>query len=84
MQTKSVNFTYRGRQIEGEIVLPETVDEAVALLGEKEVMDSFAEGHIERQKRKLRRKKERRWFRVDLKSADESTLEKLRSVGLLE
>lgn len=83
MQVKRVVFNYRGREVSGDVVFPDSIAEAVAALGEDEVFSSFLLGYLERQKKRLRRKRQKRYLRIDLQSLDDAAILKLREIGLM-
>lgn len=53
MRIETVQFQHRGKTIEGDVGFPETLDEAMAALGPKEVFDYFTAGYREAQKKLL-------------------------------
>ena len=84
MQVKTIRFNYRGREVSGDVVFPETIEEALAALGAGEVMASFLHGYLERQKKRLRRRRQKRYLRLDLQSLDDAAISKLREIGLMD
>lgn len=71
MEIREEIFQYRGKTISGKIAVPSELQEAISALGEKEVFDCFMSGYIDRQRRKLRAKREKRWVKIDLSKLSE-------------
>lgn len=82
MQVKTLTFTYRKKEISGEVVFPENLQEALSALGQVETFECFLEGYTERQMKRLRMKP-KRYLKLDLSILDEETVLKLKEMKLV-
>lgn len=82
MRVEKVSFKHRGKDFSGDVGFPDDLQDAVTMLGEKEVYAAFVEGYTERQKRRIR-KKERKRLVVTMSDLTEDQIQVLRAAGLL-
>jgi hypothetical protein len=76
MKTENFAFTHKRKKISGVVVWPETLLEAVHLLGEKEVWKAFRLGYLELVKKRMINPTPRRQIRkIDLSSLPEEYVE---------
>lgn len=83
MRVEEVNFQHRGKTVTGEVVFPDTLEEAIEMLGRDEVFEAFAIGYLERQKKRLRRNP-RKTLRIKLDQITEEQREAFKRLGFLK
>jgi len=79
-----INFKYRGKAFGGTVAIPESLGEAVQLIGEDQCYRHFLSAYLEEQKKTLRRKRDRKRLVLALRDLSSEQLLTLRSVGLLK
>lgn len=85
MKMETLKFLRRGKEYTGEVAFPESVSEALQLVGEKETFLCFIAGYTERQKRHMRRKRgPKKMLRVRISDLSAEQIKGLKDVGILD
>lgn len=83
MELKNINFQYRGKAFEGQIALPDDLNEAIETLGQSEVFSAFMIGYVEMQKKRIRTKRQKKWAKLKLDQLTEEQKQTLKEMGII-
>jgi hypothetical protein len=81
MRTQEIRFTHRKKEHKGQVGMPESIEEAVNLLGEEYVFHRFMDGYLEEQRRVIRSQSRRKFLRLTLSELTSEQQAGLRALG---
>ncbi len=84
MRLENLRFRYHGKIFEGQVAMPDTILEAIELLGENETYSAFIAGYTERQKRRMRFKRLKKTLKLDLAKLTPEQIQALKKLGILD